>query len=197
MTLNINTGFRSVADHEADKFDVLTRSVSAIDSTHRMTHEGFLHHTSGKLTGLLDTGVQDVLISVPAATFPHFHRATISFGAGDIDIVVSEGATTSDDGTPSPVFNTNRNSAIANGTQIFIDPTVTGVGTVFHTQWAVPTAAGIGASEQGIANVTSGEEWILKPSTKYLLRITNNSGSTIDMRYELFWYEIKWEQKGQ
>ena len=35
-----------------------------------------------------------------------------------------------------------------------------------------------------------GEEWILAPSTKYLFRITNNSGGILDLSYEFVWYEI-------
>jgi hypothetical protein len=149
-------------------------------------------HASGKITGILDAGVQDFLIAVPAGVFPHMQRFNMSVGGGDVDIVLHEGTTTSADGTVTPTFTTNRNSAKVAGTVVSIDPTVTGVGTVIATQWVPPTAAGVGQTHDGVSEVNNGEEWIAKPSTKYLLRLTNNSGSTIDLRYEVLWYEISY-----
>jgi hypothetical protein len=62
---------QSPADEEKYKFDPFTHSVTVISEQHRMSHDGFMHHSSGKVTGMVDTNVDEFLIDVPAATFPH------------------------------------------------------------------------------------------------------------------------------
>ena len=167
---------------------------TTIDALHRMTHDGFVFHSSGKVTGMINAEVDEFLISVPAVSFPHFQRFRLFAGRGDLDLVVYEGTTTSADGTPLTSSNTNRNSANTASTLLFGTPTVTDDGTLIHTSWFPPTSAGQGqAGATGLAGETNGEEWILQPSTKYLLRITNNSGATIDYAYEMLWYEIGYD----
>ena len=170
--------------------DDLTGAAVAIEELHHMVHEGFVFHGSGKVTGMVDANVDDFLIVTAANNIPHVQSFNLSFGSGDIDVQVYEGATASDDGTPESLFNTNRNSLITPDLVMNSAPTITGVGTLIHTGWVVPTAAGIGQSPEGITAEGTGEEWILKPSTKYLVRITNNSGDTIDYRWEILFYEI-------
>jgi hypothetical protein len=190
--------FRSVADSEKEKFDPISRGATSISALHRMTHEGFVYHTSGKLTGILDDGVTDILLVVPAYSYPHFQRFRISAGAGDIDMIAYEDTLASADGTPLTVFNTNRNSSNAPNLVVNIAPTVTDVGTAIATTWLVPTVAGVGQQgTAGIVGESDGEEWILQPSTKYLIRITNSSGGTIAMLYEMLWYESDWTKAGK
>lgn len=180
-------------DEEGRKFDQFVHAVTTIDSLHRMTHDGFVYHASGKVTGMIADNVDDFLITTPALSFPHFQRLQITTGRGDIDMLVYEGATTSADGAAITVLNVNRNSANTPNAVFTSGPTVTDVGTLIHTQWTPPTATGVGQSPSGIVGETNGEEWILAPSTKYLIRITNNSGATIDYRYEMLWYEVGYE----
>jgi hypothetical protein len=181
---------RGVHDEELYKFDQFAHATTVIQELHRLTHDGFVYHSSGKVTGMIDSNVDDFLVVVPAVTFPHFQRLQITAGRGDIDILVYEGATASDDGTPVSTFNVNRNSTNTPDTVLNSAPTISDVGTLIHTQWIQPTATGVGQSPAGITGETNGEEWVLKPSTKYLIRITNNSGATIAYRYEFLWYEI-------
>jgi hypothetical protein len=185
-------------EHYADEImramDPFSHALTTLDEIHRLTHDGFVYHTSGKVTGMINANVDDFLLSVPAVTFPHFQRLQITAGEGDIDMLVYEGTTTSADGAAVSVFNVNRNSSNTPDTVLTTGPTVTDVGTLIHTQWIPPSATGVGQSPAGVVGETNGEEWVLKPSTKYLVRITNNSGSTISYRYEMLWYEIDYIQ---
>jgi hypothetical protein len=181
-----------IGDRDGDvaEVDDLAPAIVVIQEPHWATHRGFMHHISGKVTGMITANVDDYLLVTPALNFPHIRRLQFDFGSGDIDVQIYEDSTASADGSPLTSFNTNRNSSNT-PLLVFNDaPTITGVGTLMHTTWVVPTAAGIGGSAEGISGVTSGEEWILKPSTKYLVRVTNNSGDTIAYRYELLWYEL-------
>jgi len=172
--------------------DDLTGAQVVLSEEHHMTHEGFMYHASGKVTGMVDSNVDDFLLVTPAGNYPHMQRLRFDFGAGDIDVQSYEDVTTSADGSSlsSSIVNTNRDSANTPNLTLFSGPTVTDIGTLLHTTWAPPTATGNGQSANGISQIEAGEEWILKPSTKYLVRITNNSGATISYRWELLFYEI-------
>jgi hypothetical protein len=186
----------SFHDEEHRKFDPLAHAVTTIEELHRLGHDGFVYHTSGKVTGMIDTDVDDFLLVTAAGNFPHFQRLRFSFGRGDIDIQVYEATTTSALGTEiTAVFNTNRNSANTPALKLYTGPTVTSAGTLVHTTWLVPTPTSTGTSKAvGIVGETNGEEWILAPSTKYLIRITNNSGATVSYSYEALWYELDYPQ---
>jgi hypothetical protein len=190
----MTTNFRkSSKNQEIKAYDPFAHALTVIQEQHRMNHDGFMFHASGKVTGMVDTNVDDYLITTPAATFPHFQRVRLDLGGGDFDIQTYEAPTTSAAGTVIPSTNTNRNSSNTADTVITSGPTVSVVGTLVHTTWAPPVGTGIGQSANGISNISNGEEWILAPSTEYLIRLTNNSGATIDYRYEFLFYEIGYE----
>lgn len=183
-------------DEETFKFDPHAHAVTIIEEMHRLTHDGMVFHTSGKVTGMVDSNVDDFLIVTAAGNFPHFQRLRFFFGRGDIDIQVYDGTAVSANGSElTNVFNTNRNSANVPDMKLYTGPTVTGVGTLMHTSWIVPTPVSVGASKSvGIVGETNGEEWVLAPSTNYLIRITNNSGATVSYAYEALWYELSYSQ---
>lgn len=176
-------------EEEEHKFAPDIPAVTVMPHLHRVGHDGFLFHSSGKVTGMIAANVDDYLLVTPAALEVNFSRLRLATERGDIDIQLYEGTTTSADGSAETVMNTNRGSTITPTAVLTSAPTVSGVGTLVHTGWIPPTAVGVGQSSEGITTDTSGEEWILAPSTKYLIRITNNSGATIDYRWEILWYE--------
>ena len=173
----------------ANDIDEKTEAHVIIDEVHSMGHEGFVYHASGKVAGLVNAGTAEFLL-VTGAVEGHFQRMGLTFGRGDIDIHSYEGATASNDGTPITSYCTNR--VLANTPTMVMSgsPTVTDDGTLIHTLWATPTTTGTGQSSGGVQRVTQGEEWIMKPNTKYLVRITNNSGVTISYAYDILWYEV-------
>lgn len=169
-------------------------ATTQIDELHRLIHDGMVFHASDKLTGLANGATVDMLLRVPAGLYPHLNRVLLSFGGGDIDILYYEAPTTSAPGTEiTEKRNTNRNSSNTASLELYSGPTVTDVGERLGTIWVPPTAGGIGA-QAGVADVSPNEEWVLKTGTDYLLRITNNSGGTINWRYEFLWYELSYLQ---
>ena len=168
--------------------DPVSFADTVIDALHRHTHDGFVHHLSGKVTGMIDTDVDNFLL-VPGGA-PHFQRFRIAASRGDIDIQVYEGTTVSANGSEVGSNNTNRFSSNVAATKLYSGPTITDDGTLIHTTWMPPTATGTGQSASGLVGETNGEEWILSPANNYLIRITNNSGATIAYSYEMLWYEL-------
>lgn len=167
-----------------DGVDPYTDCVGAISEEHLMAHLGNMFHVSGKVT-LAAGASHSLLFRVPAFTYPHLSRVRLTTSQGDVDILSFEDSTITAPGALAPMFNTNRNSANTPGMQVYFQPTVSADGTQLHTLWAHPTQL-----ETGISEVSKGEEWILKPDTDYLLRITNNNASAITHVPEILWYEI-------
>jgi hypothetical protein len=179
-------------DEMTKAMDPYVHAITAVAEVHRMSHDGFMHHVSGKQTGIANAASAEFLMVVPADVRPHITRVELDVGAGDVDLLMYEGTTTSADGTALTSKTTNRNSIHTPGCVAYGGPTVTGDGTQFHQVWAPPTSAGVG-QKVGIMNIALGEEWVLQPSTKYLFRITNNSGGTISLGYEFVWYEVAYQ----
>ena len=181
---------RRAREHRS--FDPLVHAKTTLDNKHRMAHEGFMFHASGKQVDLANAASAVFLMATPADCYPHIQRVELNIEAGDVDMVMRENVVTSDDGGAVPVLDVNRNTANSPCAVVTGSPTITTPGDVFHTIWVPPTGTGIGTQE-GVLDVNQGEEWILAPSTKYSFTITNNSGGIIDYSYEFVWYEAAYD----
>lgn len=170
--------------------DEFSGGLITITEPHALIHDGVVYHMSQKLTGIVNGASVDFLLKVPALTYPHIHKMRAAVGSGDVDFYSYEGTTVSADGTPITTDNLNRNSSNTASMLMFGSPTVTDVGTEIHNLWIPPTAAGVGQTQNGVSDAEAGEEWILKPSTNYLHRMTNNSGATISAWVEIMFYEL-------
>ena len=189
-----NANKTSIQDREFNKFDKYTNALVVISEPHHLTHVGLVFHSSHKHTGLANLASEDILIRVPSGSYPHMNRIKLATGGGNIDILIYEGADIAATGSAISAYNTNRNSTLTPNVTLFEAPTVTTYGTEIHRQWLPPAGAGVGMSAQGVADAEAGEEWILAPSTDYIIQITNNSGDAIDFLIEILWYELRYKE---
>lgn len=67
-------------------------------------------------------------------------------------------------------------------------PTVTATGSVTLVNGRI-LPGGTSPQTRVGGGIRQGVEWILAPNTKYLLRVTNGSGSTVAVNVGLEWYE--------
>lgn len=169
-------------------WDKFVHALTVMDHEHRMIHDGMAFHATHRAVSLANGASHDHLIAVPAGSYPHITAVIASLADSPCDILSYEGVTTSDDGTAIAMFNRNRNSTNTPNITLTHTPTITDLGTLIHDRF-VPDAGGQGSNDIGIVSPNFGEEWILKPSTKYLVRITNNSGGAITITEEHLWYE--------
>lgn len=111
----------------------------------------------------------------------------VAFTGTGITANVYEAPTTSA-GTAGTVYNLNRRNPVTATASYKAAPTVTATGTQ-----AGATTYGLGGSGVGPSVVSafaaSGVERVLKPNTKYLLRITNNDAAAQKIAAYLTWYE--------
>ncbi len=186
--------WRESASDEARKmFDGYAHAVSTISVEHRLIHDGMLFSGVDRFTGLANAASRDYLLKVPAATYPHLREVEWSLSDGPCDVYIYEGTTVSADGTEVPVGNNNRNSTNAALLGVYHSPTITDIGTAFPGPRYIPAAGAPGNQSAGSLTSSLGEEWILKPSTNYLLRVTNNSGGAIDGSLYGIFYELSYQ----
>lgn len=158
------------------------RYVPIIEAEHTRIHESVAYTYSSKQT-VLNGASLDFLVVVAAGSYPHLRKYTFVSSGAPCDIFLYEGTTVSANGTIQTASNGNRNSSNTSDISVYLTPTVTGVGTQIHYDLLGGTKQSGGSAE------TLPVEWILKPATNYLLRVTNNSGSTVTIGTNFFWYD--------
>lgn len=191
MTITVSPASAIIKDIDGHDVDVdqYSKALNVITEPHRNIHAGLVFNVFHKFSSVANGANADLHLDVPAAVYPHLHKVRIIAGEGDIDIGLYEDLTVSADGTALTAFNLNRASATTADMDVYYTPTVSGVGTKVRGGWLPPTASGTGNSDAGAVD-DSDFEAVLDASTKYLVRATNNSGSTIDMVIHLMWYEL-------
>ena len=174
-------------------YDKFTMGVRSIDTDHSYIHDG-IGFVCTKVFSLGNAAVQNCILTTPAITpgganvYIHIRPASVTSSASAVIVNFYEGCTYTG-GTPiTGSFNRNRNSS-NNTSMILIDgsPTVSSDGTLLTTNYI-----GVGGTPSQVAGGgLSGtfEELVLKPSTNYLLRFTNQTSTTTTISAGIFWYE--------
>jgi len=160
--------------------------VIVVDVNHQRNHDGraFFAFYINPVSAKLAAGASiDIVMASPSGVFPHVSPEV--FCQGDAEFYVYEGTATSG-GTSFTPINRNRNYAVSNPSQVAMvtNPTVTSVGTMLDAQ-IVP--GGVGKKAGG--GTGSALEYVLKPLTNYLFRMTNVNGTSHAAFMTLEWYE--------
>ena len=145
---------------------------------------GLVFGFSGRLT-LANGATIDHLITTPAApAHCEFYVLAVDTTSSPIYADLYEGAIVSANGTnvTGGVINYNRESTRATSMTIHQSPTVTDVGSVIHSMLVS------GAKSVGGGNGAEGR-LVLKPSTKYLMRLVNASGASATLGIRLVFGE--------
>jgi len=160
--------------------------VIVVDVNHQRNHDGraFFAYKLAPDSAPLATGSSiDIVLASPSGVFPHMTVDAMCLG--DAELYVYEGASTSG-GTSFTPINRNRNYAISNPSQIamVINPTVTSVGVEIDAQ-LIPGGAGKKSGGGSAGSL----EYVLKPLTNYLFRLTNVNLTSHAASLQLEWYE--------
>jgi hypothetical protein len=181
--------YRKAPSDENDfSWDPLVHARTVIESTHRMIHDGFSFHATGRVASLANLASLELLITTGAACYPHISSALFSVSDAPLDIKTYKNTTVSASGSAVTINNRNLNSSNTPGLALYTGPTITGDGTQIHDRY-VPAQGGTGVNQVGVITPDFGEEWILVPSSNYLVRLTNNSGGAVALSFEMLWYE--------
>lgn len=169
--------------------DSISSALEIIPSEHAKIHDGKMFeftHATADGAGLTDNATLDVLLSVNASTYPHLIIGMFLGGLGQGYFY--ESPTISSNGTEITPKNKNRSSVNVSGITVYHTPTVSDVGTeLFSGRWLGTSSGPSGKINSG-GEGFSQREWILKPSTLYLLRITARAAD-LQAHHNLVWYE--------
>lgn len=157
-----------------------------VDVNHQRNHDGrafFAYKLAPDSAPLAPNASIDIVLASPSGVFPHITIDAMCLG--DAELYIYEGASTTGGTSFTPV-NRNRNYADSNPSDVamVINPTVTSVGTQIDAQ-IIP--GGVGKKSGG--GTAGSLEYVLKPLTNYLFRLTNVNGTAHAGYLQLEWYE--------
>lgn len=148
--------------------DFHTGSQSSIDIPHWMVHSGRYFSVSDVDTDVDIIGPKNWLFRTPDNDELEFHVQFAISSSAQRRVELFEDVSVSADGTPISPINHKRTSIYVSQLEAFADPTVTDDGTRIDV-------AGIGSTGGAVkigGVARSNSEWILKPDTLYVLRVT-------------------------
>jgi hypothetical protein len=157
-----------------------------VDVNHQRNHDGrafFAYKMYPDSAPLAAGSSLDIALAAPAGVYPHITIDAMCLGDAELHIYEGSSAT---GGTSFTPINRNRNYTVSNVSQIamIILPTVTALGTEIDAQII---AGGTGKKSGGGA--AGSLEYVLKPLTTYLFRLTNVNGTAHAAHLALEWYE--------
>ena len=157
-----------------------------ISKEHHETHAGTFYSLFFKAAGILTTATQFLHLVTPAATAGLVHLKTSEAASSGTKLTLElfEGGTVAANGTAVAGVNRNRNSSASAGMLAYHTPTTPAPTTLIDTIYA-PASAG----PQTNKGMITDSEFILKPATKYFVKLTNGDGGTQDLSVYLQWYE--------
>lgn len=157
-----------------------------VDVNHQRNHDGrafFAYKMYPDSSPLAASASIDIVMASPSGVSPHITIDAMCLG--DAELYIYEGTGTTGGTTLTPISR-NRNYAQSNPSQVamVVAPTVTSLGTQIDAQ---VIAGGSGKKSSGGA--AGSLEYVLKPLTNYLFRLTNVNGTAHAAHLQLEWYE--------
>lgn len=155
--------------------DDINGAVEMMDIVHHEVHQGEMFHT--EYSASVNNGA-NLDVQVTTIETKESHMTAVVAAGGQCLVYLYEAPNTSA-GTGLSVYNMRRiNTTHTSPYTAVHTPTVTGVGTTPLINGRLIPGGTATPSRVG-GETRAATEWILAPNTKYLLRITNNSGGAI------------------
>ena len=156
----------------------------SVDVNHQRNHDGrawFAYKIAPSSAPLANNASIDIVFAAAAGVLPHMTIDAICLG--NAELYVYEG-TVATGGTAFTPINRNRNYTTSSSVAMIINPTITTLGTQLDAQ----VLAG-GAGKKAGGGETGTLEYVFKPLTNYLIRLTNVNGTSHAAHLALEWYE--------
>ena len=160
--------------------DTLTKSLINISQAHHEVHQGFAY-SNFLYESIAGTSNLDLLIRVGASKTAHITFEASALSAAFLFLI--ENPTVTVQGVVQPEYNRNRDIGTDNANAVCYHTSTTAGGTTLLQKY-IP-AGNRSGSHSGDRN-----EWVLKQSEDYILRITNIGASANPASMQLSWYEI-------
>jgi hypothetical protein len=159
-------------------------NVKTVGIENTAVHNGTLYQYIG--ANLIATGATAYLMLVTAAKYVHMSGNFIRGNTSPVLVNFYEDAVTSNNGIEVQPTAKNRVNVIAPTAKLYAAPTVTSDGVLLNADKII---AGSGGDHKAGGSQEQAGEWLLKPNTKYLFKVTNQSNGTFDYVGGLTWIE--------
>lgn|SRR5512139_836508 len=167
-----------------DTIDATTEALHTIDHIHHEVHEGHSFVAGYYNASVANNASLNLLIST---TSKIAHLVFRGAAGGDAVLTFGEGVSVVANGTIVPVLNMNRGSGEVPSVFVYHTPNTPVVTTVLETQFL---PGGTGPAQSGGNEVRRGTEWNLLTNTKYMISMTNTSGSNQPISINIEFYTI-------
>ena len=155
-----------------------------VDVNHQRNHDGrawFAYKIAPDSAKLADGASIDIVLAAASGVIPHITVDALCLG--DAELYIYEG-TSATGGTSFTPINRNRNYTTSSQVAMIVNPTVTTLGTQIDAQ-ILPGGSG----KKSGGGAAGSLEYVLKPLTNYLFRLTNVNGTAHAASLQLEWYE--------
>jgi len=163
------------------------RPFPTIDVNHLHLHEGrayYVYKTHKDSARLAVGSSIDIAIAFPENVKAH---SVIDFQCGGESEIYAYEAPTTSGGTALTIHRRNRSLLTSSVGAAVLNPTVSSVGTEFYSE-LITSAEGQG-NRSGAGGKGFSFEFVLKPLTTYLFRLTNVNSSSQMAEMRIDWYE--------
>jgi hypothetical protein len=167
-----------------DPSDETTGALLTIDTIHHEVHEGEMYHAEYSVASVANDASLDLLVTVG---LKEAHSVFEVLASGLVQVYLYE-APTASGGTPLAIYNMKRASLNTALSTVTHTPTVSSTGSVVLVNGRLLPGGNSPQTRVG-GGVRTGTEWLLAPSTKYLIRITNKSGAAVIINSSVEFYE--------
>lgn len=172
----------SYVDKDGNQFLTSSdRPFPIVDVNHLRLHEGRAYYTYYIEPSLAVNANLDIAVAFPAGVAPH---AVFNYQCGgDSRFYIYEAPTTSG-GTSLTIHRRNRSLVTTSSGVAVYNPTVSALGTEIFGEIITSGQGGTGAGGGGYTY-----EYVLKPLTTYLFRLTNINAQAHIAELLIEWYE--------
>lgn len=162
--------------------DKTTLAIAMIDYPHKEIHSGS-HFSYDNYLSIAKAETKYVLLITPNTTKYSHVFVDVDVTAGELEYSFIENSTITLNGTQVTIYNNHRVLTTTSGTVVFINPTVTEGTTVLRKKYFGATKSnGGGASRNEL-------EFVLKPNTNYLLKLSEQNIAACKANFIIQWYE--------
>lgn len=175
-----NTKITDILENTLDK----SKTIKIIQFEHSKVHEGNYFIFQKEIIDLASSGIVYVGL-ITDGKYIHYQPTTIKTNSAYLRLEFFENAEFTG-GTLTSVMNKNRNSLLESTVLLYLSPTVTQEG-IKMTGFSIYGVQGNENKRSGGVASTN-QEWVLKPDTLYLAKITNvdDVQCNIDIDFEFY-----------
>lgn len=189
LTTGLARLYRDFGDFQTEMvslapYDSVSGAPYWLDVAHYEIHYGGMFHAEFVDDSVADDGTVDVLLRTGDTADHAIFEVAVG---GQSSVQMFEAPEVGAAGTEISSLNMNRLVTRTAETLLYHTPTITATGAMTMVNRIIP--AGATAQTRVGGQSSKGVEWVLAPSTDYLLRITNTSGGAVPVSVMFEWYE--------